>query len=360
MYKKMINVDKLKEEHRKISEELSSPDVTKDRERYQQLAKRFSFLEKVLNLEKLRTDCLKEKEHLEAVFSNPKEAEEFRGLAKEELGKLEVKVKSIEEDIEDKLFASQEPQRDVIIEIRAAAGGEESALFASDLFKMYSRYVEKNGWKLETLDSSPTDIGGFKEIVFSVSGEGAYAHLKFESGVHRVQRVPNTEASGRVHTSTVTVVILIEPKEVELNINPDDLKIETFRASGKGGQHVNRTDSAVRITHVPTGTVAGCQDERSQGQNKEKAMRVLKARILEKMEREANAKITSARRVQIGTGERSEKIRTYNFPERRLTDHRINFTIYQLDRVLEGDLDEVIKKLIQEERKKLYELKGLV
>jgi peptide chain release factor 1 len=225
---------------------------------------------------------------------------------------------------------------------------------------MYSKYVEKNGWVLEMLDSSPTDIGGFKEIVFSVSGEGAYAHLKFESGVHRVQRVPHTEASGRIHTSTVTVAVLIEPKEIELNINPADLNIETFRAGGKGGQHVNRTDSAVRITHLPTGIVASCQDERSQGKNKQKAMRVLKARILEKMEREQSDKVTSTRRLQLGSGERSEKIRTYNFPERRLTDHRINFTIYQLDRVMEGELDEVMKKLIQEERKKLYELKGLV
>jgi peptide chain release factor 1 len=225
---------------------------------------------------------------------------------------------------------------------------------------MYSKYIEKNGWKFEMLDSSPTDIGGYKEIVFSVSGEGAYSHLKFESGVHRVQRVPNTEASGRIHTSTVTVAVLVEPKEIEINLKPDDLEIITCRASGAGGQHVNKTESAVRITHLPTGLMATCQDERSQGKNKEKAMRVLKARVLEKMEKEATNKVTSARRVQIGTGERSEKIRTYNFPERRVTDHRINFTIYQLDRVIEGELDEVVNKLIQEERKKLYELKGLV
>jgi peptide chain release factor 1 len=225
---------------------------------------------------------------------------------------------------------------------------------------MYSKYVEKNGWKLEVLDSSPTDIRGFKEIIFSVSGKGAYSHLKFESGVHRVQRVPTTEASGRIHTSTVTVAVLIEPKEVELNINPSDLKIDTFRASGAGGQHVNRTDSAVRITHIPTGIIVSCQDERSQGKNKEKAMRVLGARLLEKIEREAQDKVTSARRVQIGTGERNEKIRTYNFPERRISDHRINFTIYRLEQVLEGDLDEIIEQLIKAERKKIYEAKGLV
>lgn len=355
----MLNLDKLRQEHQNISSELSLPETVKDRERYQQLARRFSFLDKILNLDKTRVSCLKEKEHLSHIISNPKEDEEIKKMAKDELPALDEKIKSLEEEIENKLFESQEPQRDVIIEIRAAAGGEESALFAADLLKMYSKYIERNGWKFEMLDSSPTDIGGYKEIVFSASGEGAYSHLKFESGVHRVQRVPNTEASGRIHTSTVTVAVLIEPKEIELNLKPEDLEIITCRASGAGGQHVNKTESAVRITHLPTGLMATCQDERSQGKNKEKAMRVLKARILEKMEKDASNKVTNARRVQIGTGERSEKIRTYNFPERRITDHRINFTIYQLDKVLEGELDEVINKLIQEERKKLYELKGL-
>jgi peptide chain release factor 1 len=356
----MLNFDKLKEEHHRISQELALPDVIKDREKYQQLTRRFSFLEKIINLENLRLENIQEKKHLEELAADPKEDEAIRKLAKEELIQLEEKIKSLEEDIEDKVFASSEPERDVIIEIRAAAGGEESALFAATLFKMYSKYAERNNWKFEVLDSNPTDIGGFKEIIFSVTGIGAYTHLKFESGVHRVQRVPDTEASGRIHTSTITVAVLIEPKEIELNITPSDLKIETFRAGGKGGQHVNRTDSAVRITHLATGIVASCQDERSQGKNKEKAMRVLKARILEKLTREQSDKVTSARRVQIGSGERSEKIRTYNFPERRLTDHRINFTIYQLDKILEGDLDCVLKKLIQEERKKFYELQGLV
>jgi len=355
----MINVDKLKEERERISQELSSATVINDRERYQQLAKRFSFLEKVLKLDRTREEQFKEITHLEEMLANPKEDEELKKMAKEELIQLQKSIKILEEEIENKLFQADEPDRDILIEIRAAAGGGESALFANDLFKMYSRYVEKQGWKIEIMDCSSTDIGGLKEIIFSVTGEGAYAHLKFESGVHRVQRVPETEASGRIHTSTVTVAVLIEPKDVELNINPGELRIDTFRASGAGGQHVNRTDSAVRITHLPTGTVATCQDERSQGRNKEKAMRVLKARILEKMQREATSKITNLRRVQIGSGERSEKIRTYNFSERRITDHRINFTLYQLDRVLEGDLDEVIKQLIQEERKKLYESKGL-
>ncbi|MDD4183104.1 MAG: peptide chain release factor 1 [Candidatus Omnitrophica bacterium] len=356
----MLNLDKLRQEHQRISSELSLPETVKDRDRYQQLARRFSFLGKILDLDKLREDYLQEKEHLSQIISNPKEDEEIKKMAKEELPALDEKIKSLEEDIENKLFESQEPQRDIIIEIRAAAGGEESALFAADLLKMYSKYVEKNGWNFEMLDSSPTDIGGFKEIIFSVSGEGAYSHLKFESGVHRVQRVPNTEASGRIHTSTVTVAVLIEPKEIEINLKSEDLEIITCRASGAGGQHVNKTDSAVRITHLPTGIQAACQDERSQGKNKQKAMRVLKARILEKMEKDASSKAKTAKRLLIGTGERSEKIRTYNFSERRVTDHRINFTIYQLDKVLEGELDEVINKLIQEERKKLYELKGLV
>ncbi len=356
----MINLDKLKKEHEKISAELSSPDAIKDMERYQQLARRFAFLEKILNLDKLRTGYIEEKGHLKKVVSNPKEEEEFKKIAKEELAQLEEKIQSTEEEIENKLFESEEPQRDVIIEIRAAAGGEESALFAAALLKMYQKYIEKSGWKFEMLDSSPTELGGYKEVIFSASGEGTYSHLKFESGVHRVQRVPDTEASGRIHTSTVTVAVMAEPKEIEINLRPEDLEIITCRASGAGGQHVNKTESAVRITHLPTGIVATCQDERSQGKNKEKAMRVLKARILEKMESEQSAKVTNARRVQIGTGERSEKIRTYNFPERRLTDHRINFTIYQLDKILEGELDEIVNNLIKAERKKLYEMKGLI
>ena len=356
----MINFEKLREEYEELSKQLSLKESLKDREKYAQLARRFSYLEKIIQLAKTRESYLREKEHLLHILSSKGEEQEMKNLAQEELKSLEEKLRLIDEDIEDRIFEESELDHDVIIEIRAAAGGEESALFVADLFKMYSKYVEKNGWKLEVLDSSPTDIRGFKEIIFSVSGKGAYSHLKFESGVHRVQRVPTTEASGRINTSTVTVAVLIEPKEVELNINPSDLKIDTFRASGAGGQHVNRTDSAVRITHIPTGIIVSCQDERSQGKNKEKAMRVLGARLLEKIEREAQDKVTSARRVQIGTGERSEKIRTYNFPERRISDHRINFTIYRLEQVLEGDLDEIIEQLIKAERKKIYEAKGLV
>ena len=356
----MINFQKLKDEYNDISDQLSLPEVIQDRQKYQDLTKRFSFLEKILALCDQRNNLIKEKDHLNDILANPKEDQEVRDLAQEELPQIEEKLHRLDEEIEDKLFEQDQGDHDLIIEIRAAAGGEESALFAANLFKMYSRYAENNGWVVEVLGSNQTEIGGYKEISFSVRGQGAYAHLKFESGVHRVQRVPTTESSGRIHTSTVTVAVLIEPKEVDLKINQEDLKIDTYRASGAGGQHVNVTDSAVRITHTPTGTVVACQDERSQMKNKAKAMRILKAKILEKIEQEEASKISASRRVQVGTGERSEKIRTYNYPERRVTDHRINFTIYRLEAVLEGDLSEVVKNLIKAERQKRYESEGLV
>ncbi|UCD15723.1 MAG: peptide chain release factor 1 [Candidatus Omnitrophota bacterium] len=355
----MINIKKLKKEYQDLSVQLSSAQVLRNREKYQQLAKRFSFLEKLLALVERKEQYSQAKKHLAKIVSDPQEEEDVKSLAKEELGQIEENVKRLDEEIEDKIFEEGSGQRDIIIEIRAAAGGEESALFSTDLFKMYSKYIEKKGWKQEVLSSNPTEIGGFKEIIFSVKGHGAFTHLKFESGVHRVQRVPVTESGGRIHTSTVTVAVLVEPKEIELKVNPEDLKIETCRASGAGGQHVNVTDSAVRIQHIPTGIVVACQDERSQIKNRAKAMRVLKARLMEKMQREETEKITQARRGQVGTGDRSEKIRTYNFPERRVTDHRINFTFHRLEAVLEGDIDELVKRLIKEERKKIYETKGL-
>ena len=355
----MINSEKLKEEYAKISQQLSSESILKDRGKYAQLAKRLSYLEKIIKLLDERDKYLEEKEHLTGVISDTGEDQEMKNLAQEELDKLAVKIEEIDQQIEDKIFAEETPDHDFIIEIRSAAGGEESALFAAALFKMYSKYAERNSWKVEVLSSSATEIGGFKEVVFSVRGKGAYSHLKFERGVHRVQRVPVTESGGRIHTSTATVALLIEPKEVELKINPEDLKIDTFRASGAGGQHVNVTDSAVRMTHLPTGVVVTCQDERSQIKNRAKALRVIKARVMEKMLAEEVNKVSQSRRTQVGTGDRSEKIRTYNYSERRVTDHRINFTIYRLEEVLEGDLDEVVDKLIREERKKIYEAKGL-
>jgi len=355
----MINIKKLKEEYKEISERLSSEDIMKDRNEYVRLGKRLSYLEKIIKLIDTKEDYLKEREHLEEVVSDSDEDLEIKHLAQEELNQLEQKLKVIDEKIEDKIFEDEETDRDIIVEIRSAAGGEEAALFSASLFKMYSKYVERKKWKLEVLASSPTEIGGFKEIVFSIKGKGAYGRLKFESGVHRVQRVPVTESGGRIHTSTVTVAVLVEPKEVELEINGEDLRIDTFRSSGAGGQHVNVTDSAVRITHLPTGIVVSCQDERSQIKNRGKALRVIKARLMERKLQEETSKITQTRRIQIGSGERSEKIRTYNFPERRITDHRINFTLYRLEDILEGNIDEIVEKLIKAERKNIYEARGL-
>lgn len=355
----MINYDKLRQEHKNLFGELSRKDALKDRAKYTKIAKRYAYLGKIIKLIDSRDKYLKEKEHLNEVLADSAEDQEMKNLASGELQEITSKLESLQEEIEDKLFEGSSFEHDIIIEIRSAAGGEEAALFCASLFKMYSRYAEKKGWKLELLSSSPTEIGGFKEVIFSVRGPGAWGRLKFESGVHRVQRVPVTESGGRIHTSTVTVAVLVEPKEVEIKINPDELKIDTYRSSGAGGQHVNVTDSAVRITHLPTGTVVNCQDERSQLKNKAKALRVLKARIMEKKMRDETNKITESRRTQVGTGDRSEKIRTYNFPERRVTDHRINFTLYRLEAVLEGGLDEVTKKLIAEERKKIYENNGL-
>jgi len=243
-------------------------------------------------------------------------------------------------------------EKNVIVEIRAGTGGEEAALFAGDLFRMYNRYAEKQGWKVEIIDSNPTELGGFKEVIFEIYGNGAYSRLKYESGVHRVQRVPTTEAGGRIHTSAATVAVLPEAQEVDIEINPNDLRIDIFRASGHGGQGVNTTDSAVRITHIPTGMVVTCQDERSQLKNKDKAMKVLRARLMEKAQEEQNQKIAQNRRSQVGSGDRSERIRTYNFPQGRITDHRIGLTIHQLTNVLEGELDEIIDALISEDQAK--------
>ena len=276
-------------------------------------------------------------------------------MAKEELAELEKKQAGLEDELHI-LMLPKDPRDDknVIMEIRGGAGGDEAALFAGDLFRMYMKYIEKQpGWKASIISSNAPELGGFKEVIFSVEGHGVYGKLKYESGVHRVQRVPVTEAGGRIHTSTATVAVLPEAEDVEVNLNMDDVRVDYYRSSGAGGQHVNKTSSAVRMTHIPTGIVVECQDERSQLENRAKAMRVLKARLLDKAQQEADAEVTEARRSQVGTGDRSERIRTYNFPQGRVTDHRINLTLYKLENVLNGDLDEFIQALAEAHRAEL-------
>lgn len=272
--------------------------------------------------------------------------DEMHALAQAELDGAKADKERLEAELRI-LLLPKDPNDDknVIMEIRGGAGGEEAALFAGDLFRMYSRYAESQGWRVEMLDSNPTDLGGFKEVVFSIDGAGAYSRLKFESGVHRVQRVPDTESSGRIHTSTVTVAVLPEAEDVDVQINQNDLRIDTYCASGAGGQHVNKTESAVRITHLPTGVVVQCQDEKSQLKNKEQAMRVLRAKLLELAEESQRAETAQNRKSQVGTGDRSERIRTYNFPQGRMTDHRIGLTLHKLDFIMNGDLTETIDAL---------------
>ncbi len=272
-------------------------------------------------------------------------------MASDEMSAAKSDIESISEELKI-LLLPRDPNddRSVIVEIRGGAGGEEAALFAYNLYRMYNMYAEKRGWKTEIVSLNETELGGFKEVSFTIDGDGAYSRLKFESGVHRVQRVPETETQGRIHTSTATVAVLPEADEVELEIDPKDLKIDTFRSSGAGGQHINKTSSAIRVTHLPTGTVVECQDERSQYKNKDKALRVLRARLLDAKVAAQNAEIAANRKSQVGTGDRSERIRTYNYPQLRVTDHRIGLTIYRLFDVLNGDLDEIIDALIAADR----------
>ena len=272
-------------------------------------------------------------------------------MASDEMSAAKSDIESISEELKI-LLLPHDPNddRSVIVEIRGGAGGEEAALFAYNLYRMYNMYAEKRGWKTEIVSLNETELGGFKEVSFTIDGDGAYSRLKFESGVHRVQRVPETETQGRIHTSTATVAVLPEADEVELEIDPKDLKIDTFRSSGAGGQHINKTSSAIRVTHLPTGTVVECQDERSQYKNKDKALRVLRARLLDAKVAAQNAEIAANRKSQVGTGDRSERIRTYNYPQLRVTDHRIGLTIYRLFDVLNGDLDEIIDALIAADR----------
>lgn len=336
----------MEQRYNELSNKLSEPGIADDQNLFTDLMKEFKNLtpvvEKYREYEKAANSFNEAKELLEAGGMD----KDFKEMVQSEFDESKKDMEKFSDELTI-LLLPKDPNDDksVIIEIRGGAGGEEAALFANSLYRMYSMYAESKGWKQEILNAHPTELGGYKEISFSIEGEGAYSRLKYESGVHRVQRVPETESQGRIHTSTVTVAVLAEADEVELEINPADLKIDVFRASGAGGQHINKTESAVRITHLPTGCVVECQDERSQFKNKDKAMKILRSRLYEMLLNEQNDKIASERRTQVGTGDRSERIRTYNYPQGRLTDHRINLTIYRLEEILNGNLEEVLNAL---------------
>jgi peptide chain release factor 1 len=338
---------KVEERYEELSRQLMDPTVVSDNQRYTALMKELKNLTPLV--EKYR-EYVKAKAAMDEARELLDEGgleKDFREMVDGEYSENREKIEAIAEELKI-LLLPRDPNDDksVIIEIRGGAGGDEAALFANTLYRMYSMYAEQKRWKAEILNANQTELGGFKEISFSLDGDGAYSRLKFESGVHRVQRVPETESQGRVHTSTVTVAVLPEVADVEVNIDPGDLQIDTYRSSGAGGQHVNKTESAIRITHLPTGLVVECQDERSQHKNKDKAMKILRSRLYEKMLEEQNAKIASERKLQVGTGDRSERIRTYNFPQGRVTDHRIGLTLYKIEAILNGDMDELLDALI--------------
>ena len=317
------------------------PEALSNMDEYKKLAKERTDLKEVVDAYRQWKETKAEHEKTSELLKHEAD-EEMKELAREELGSLEKEMVRIENDLAETLLRKTEKQaKSMFLEIRAGTGGEEAALFARDLFASYMKFAERMRWKTEIMSSSPSDLGGFKEVIVVIEGKDAYNTLRYESGVHRVQRVPETEAQGRIHTSTITVAVLPEPEELEININPDELRIDLFRSSGPGGQHVNTTDSAVRITHIPTGMVVTCQDEKSQHKNKAKAMRVIRARLKEKLEGEKEQEISDERRKQVGTGDRSERIRTYNFPQGRVTDHRIGLTLYKLQDVLNGNIEEI-------------------
>lgn len=331
----------------KINSSLCDPEVVSNQEEYKKLMREAKTLtpivEKFREYKKANSDLTEAKEML----ADSSLDKEFRDMASEEAAKAQKKTEELKEELKV-LLLPKDPNdyKNVIVEIRGGAGGEEAALFAGSLFRMYSMYAERKGWKTEIMNENPTELGGYKEISFMIEGEGAYSRLKFESGVHRVQRVPETESQGRVHTSTVTVAVLPEAEEVEFTLDPADLQIDVFRSSGAGGQKVNKTSSAIRVTYLPTGMVVECQDERSQYKNKDKALKVLRSRLLEEKTAKQNAEIAGERRSQVGTGDRSERIRTYNFPQGRVSDHRIGLTLYKIETIMNGDLDEIIDALV--------------
>lgn len=332
--------------YEEINHMLSDPHILANQDEYRKLMKEHSELGEIVakfrEYKKIKTEIDDAKELLDSTLEK-----DFREMVQLEYEELKEKVEQISKELKI-LLLPKDPndERSVIVEIRGGAGGEEAALFAGVLFRMYTRYGERNRWKTEILDASETEIGGFKEIVFSIEAKGAYSRLKYESGVHRVQRVPSTESSGRIHTSTVTVAVLPEVDEVDVDINPSDLQIDTYRASGAGGQHINKTESAIRITHMPSGIVVTCQDQRSQHKNKDKAMKVLRSKLYEIAQQQQHSEIAQSRKSQVGTGDRSERIRTYNFPQGRVTDHRIGLTLYKIDQIIDGDIEDIIDHLV--------------
>ena len=338
-----------------LEQQISDPSVIARQDEWQKLTKEHASLMPIVETFRKYKDITSTIDGDKEIIDDPDSDDDLIAMAKEEMNGLTKE----QADLEDQLHVLMLPKdprddKNVIMEIRAGAGGDEAALFAGDLFRMYMKYIEKQpGWKTSIISSIAPELGGFKEVVFSVEGSGVYGKLKYESGVHRVQRVPVTEAGGRIHTSTATVAVLPEAEDVEIDLNMDDVRVDYFRASGAGGQHVNKTSSAVRMTHIPTGMVVECQDERSQLENRAKALRVLKARLLDQAQQKADAELTEERRSQVGTGDRSERIRTYNFPQGRVTDHRINLTLYKLDNILNGDIDEFIQALAEARRAEL-------
>jgi peptide chain release factor 1 len=335
-------LEKIEKEYHDLNQSLSSSDIIADQDKYQKLAKRHSEIARIAQIYSEYKKIEQEIQENNKLKKGENDSE-MREMIDEEIDLLTLKREKLKKELNELLYP-EDPRnkKDIIVEIRAGAGGDEAALFVSDLFRMYSRFAERNHWKVEILNSNPTGIGGFKEIVFGISGRNVFGSLKQESGVHRVQRIPVTESGGRIHTSTVTVAILPEAEEIEMEIKQNDIKIDRFRSTGPGGQSVNTTDSAVRITHLPTGIVVTCQDEKSQHKNKAKALKILRARLLDRLQGEQNKEIDQQRKKQVGTGDRSERIRTYNFPQNRVTDHRINVNFHNLEEILDGNLYNLV------------------
>lgn len=351
-------VEEIVARHAELEEQIADPDLVKDHNRYREIMREHSSLAETVQAYRELQATEASIAETKALLDGERDAA-MREMAEEELRRLEVRQSQQSATLRA-LLVPKDPkdENNAIMEIRAGTGGDEAALFAADLYRMYQRFAEQKRWKTEIMTSNETEIGGFKEIVFSLSGKNVYGNLKYESGVHRVQRVPETESGGRIHTSAVTVAVLPEVEDTEVEINNEDLRVDVYRSSGPGGQSVNTTDSAVRITHVPTGLVVTCQDEKSQHKNKAKALRVLKARLFEIEENRRQAERASERRSQIGSGDRSERIRTYNFPQNRFTDHRINLTLYHLDRILQGDLAETVEQLQVSDREEYLKANG--